>query len=198
MTLHNSGRENLHQFLPILSWRHALYGSIMTLWLFSNISKLWDHWSIEFSGVNVILAHTNSHNIIWEQFKLSRQLFNFLHFLFRQLFLFSTTWKTVMLINMKVYFTWLALHHIFFSSSHPYIRLKPNGLRKTTRAIILSVLKLWVMFFYFLSRFELSNSFSHRNVSNAAYLNCPFCNSPNCLLCNSATLSFCAKEIKFA
>ena len=88
MTLHNSGRENLHRFLPILSLRHALYGSIMTLWLFSNISKLWDHWSIEFSGVNMILAHTHSQNIIWEQFKLSRQLFNFLHFLFRQLFLF--------------------------------------------------------------------------------------------------------------
>ena len=28
----HSGRENLHQFLPILLWRHALSSSIMTLW----------------------------------------------------------------------------------------------------------------------------------------------------------------------
>ena len=29
----HSGRENLHQFLSILLWRHALSSSIMTLWL---------------------------------------------------------------------------------------------------------------------------------------------------------------------
>ena len=29
----HSGRENLHQFLPILLWGHALSSSIMTLWL---------------------------------------------------------------------------------------------------------------------------------------------------------------------
>ena len=28
----HSGRENLHQFLPILLWRHDLSSSIMTLW----------------------------------------------------------------------------------------------------------------------------------------------------------------------
>ena len=28
----HSGRENCHQFLPILLWRHALSSSIMTLW----------------------------------------------------------------------------------------------------------------------------------------------------------------------
>ena len=31
----HSGRENLHQFLSILLWRHALSSSIMTLWLCS-------------------------------------------------------------------------------------------------------------------------------------------------------------------
>ena len=37
----HSGRKNLHQFLPILLWRHALSSSIRTLWFyaFGRLSK---------------------------------------------------------------------------------------------------------------------------------------------------------------
>ena len=35
----HSGRENLHQFLLILLWRHALSNSIMTLWM--KYSRVW-------------------------------------------------------------------------------------------------------------------------------------------------------------
>ena len=36
----HSGRENLHQFLPILLWRHALSSSIMTLWLLRTLTLM--------------------------------------------------------------------------------------------------------------------------------------------------------------
>ena len=36
-----SGQENLHQFLPIILWRHALSSSIMTLWSRHTLSKSW-------------------------------------------------------------------------------------------------------------------------------------------------------------
>ena len=40
----HSGRENLHQFLPILLWRHAIYSSIMTLWFTLIIVQKRNDW----------------------------------------------------------------------------------------------------------------------------------------------------------
>ena len=40
----HSGRENLHQFLPILLWRHALSSSIMTLWFTLIIVQKRNDW----------------------------------------------------------------------------------------------------------------------------------------------------------
>ena len=46
----HSGRENLHQFLPIRLWRHALSSSIMTLWVWIILGR-----SITCVGVQVFL-----------------------------------------------------------------------------------------------------------------------------------------------